>query len=155
MKLGSINVSSAQRSENGAVKIKTAQVILNACLKLCVPTRSSFVCGLAGALASNPVDVVRTRMMNQRGGALYQGTLDCLLQVSNTAHRRPVHTVFTFQKHSVDFSHKLRTSCILPLHIKLDSFFLLEFQQLDRNCLEQDQTPDSTQSSDLNLNLKT
>ncbi|XP_029971249.1 kidney mitochondrial carrier protein 1 isoform X1 [Salarias fasciatus] len=41
---------------------------------------SSFVCGLAGALASNPVDVVRTRMMNQRGGALYQGTLDCLLQ---------------------------------------------------------------------------
>lgn len=44
--------------------------------------RSSFVCGLAGALASNPVDVVRTRMMNQRGGALYQGTLDCLLQVS-------------------------------------------------------------------------
>lgn len=45
--------------------------------------RSSFVCGLAGALASNPVDVVRTRMMNQRGGALYQGTLDCLLQVSH------------------------------------------------------------------------
>ncbi|KTG33078.1 hypothetical protein cypCar_00004041 [Cyprinus carpio] len=27
---------------------------------------SSFTCGLAGALASNPVDVVRTRMMNQR-----------------------------------------------------------------------------------------
>lgn len=44
--------------------------------------RSSFVCGLAGALTSNPVDVVRTRMMNQRGAALYQGTLDCLLQVS-------------------------------------------------------------------------
>lgn len=41
------------------------------------------MCGLAGALASNPVDVVRTRMMNQRGGALYQGTLDCILQVSN------------------------------------------------------------------------
>lgn len=39
------------------------------------------MCGLAGALASNPVDVVRTRMMNQRGGALYQGTLDCVLQV--------------------------------------------------------------------------
>lgn len=48
----------------------------------CVLSRASFVCGLAGALASNPVDVVRTRMMNQRGGALYQGTLDCLLQVS-------------------------------------------------------------------------
>ncbi|KAG7261236.1 hypothetical protein CRUP_017241 [Coryphaenoides rupestris] len=41
---------------------------------------SSFVCGLAGALTSNPVDVVRTRMMNQRGGSLYQGTVDCLLQ---------------------------------------------------------------------------
>ncbi|KAG5261936.1 hypothetical protein AALO_G00290240 [Alosa alosa] len=46
---------------------------------------SSFACGLAGALASNPIDVVRTRMMNQRvvldgtcGG--YKGTLDCLLQ---------------------------------------------------------------------------
>uniref|UniRef100_A0A8B9QM45 Solute carrier family 25 member 30 n=1 Tax=Anas platyrhynchos TaxID=8839 RepID=A0A8B9QM45_ANAPL len=46
---------------------------------------SSFTCGLAGALASNPVDVVRTRMMNersQRNGAHsnYKGTLDCLLQ---------------------------------------------------------------------------
>ncbi|XP_061551022.1 kidney mitochondrial carrier protein 1-like isoform X2 [Phycodurus eques] len=41
---------------------------------------SSFVCGLAGALASNPVDVVRTRMMNRRGAALYQGTLDCVLR---------------------------------------------------------------------------
>lgn len=46
---------------------------------------SSFTCGLAGALASNPVDVVRTRMMNQRvlrdgRGAGYTGTLDCLLQ---------------------------------------------------------------------------
>ncbi|CAD7680807.1 unnamed protein product [Nyctereutes procyonoides] len=47
---------------------------------------SSFTCGLAGALASNPVDVVRTRMMNQRvlrDGRCsgYTGTLDCLLQV--------------------------------------------------------------------------
>lgn len=47
---------------------------------------ASFTCGLAGALASNPVDVVRTRMMNQRvlrdgGCAGYTGTLDCLLQV--------------------------------------------------------------------------
>lgn len=46
---------------------------------------SSFTCGLAGALASNPVDVVRTRMMNQRvlrDGKCpgYKGTLDCLLQ---------------------------------------------------------------------------
>lgn len=45
--------------------------------------RSSFTCGLAGALASNPVDVVRTRMMNQRvlsGGPLYKGTLDGVMQ---------------------------------------------------------------------------
>ncbi|KFQ17895.1 Kidney mitochondrial carrier protein 1, partial [Merops nubicus] len=46
---------------------------------------SSFTCGLAGALASNPIDVVRTRMMNQgsqqNGGySNYKGTLDCLLQ---------------------------------------------------------------------------
>ncbi|XP_054062067.1 kidney mitochondrial carrier protein 1 [Rissa tridactyla] len=46
---------------------------------------SSFTCGLAGALASNPIDVVRTRMMNQRsqkhgGHSNYKGTLDCLLQ---------------------------------------------------------------------------
>ncbi|XP_007666838.1 kidney mitochondrial carrier protein 1 [Ornithorhynchus anatinus] len=47
---------------------------------------SSFTCGLAGAIASNPVDVVRTRLMNQktlRGGTRsgYLGTLDCLLQM--------------------------------------------------------------------------
>ncbi|XP_020660359.2 brain mitochondrial carrier protein 1 isoform X2 [Pogona vitticeps] len=45
---------------------------------------SSFTCGLAGAIASNPVDVVRTRMMNQRaivGGVdLYRGTLDGLIK---------------------------------------------------------------------------
>ncbi|KAG9492038.1 hypothetical protein GDO78_000519 [Eleutherodactylus coqui] len=46
-------------------------------------TRSSFTCGLAGALASNPIDVVRTRMMNQSSlGEMsgYKGTMDCLLQ---------------------------------------------------------------------------
>lgn len=47
---------------------------------------SSFTCGLAGALASNPVDVVRTRMMNQRAIVghvdLYKGTLDGILKVS-------------------------------------------------------------------------
>ncbi|KAK9401627.1 kidney mitochondrial carrier protein 1 [Crotalus adamanteus] len=46
---------------------------------------ASFTCGLAGALASNPIDVVRTRMMNQRTVRTgpqpgYKGTLDCLLQ---------------------------------------------------------------------------
>ncbi|XP_060548104.1 brain mitochondrial carrier protein 1 [Pantherophis guttatus] len=45
---------------------------------------SSFTCGLAGAVASNPVDVVRTRMMNQRAIVgtveLYRGTMDGLLK---------------------------------------------------------------------------
>ncbi|XP_060688527.1 brain mitochondrial carrier protein 1 [Hemiscyllium ocellatum] len=49
---------------------------------------SSFTCGLAGALASNPVDVVRTRMMNQKvlSGThiIYKGTLDGLLQTWRT-----------------------------------------------------------------------
>uniref|UniRef100_A0A8C1S244 Uncharacterized protein n=1 Tax=Cyprinus carpio TaxID=7962 RepID=A0A8C1S244_CYPCA len=39
--------------------------------------------GRHSALASNPVDVVRTRMMNQRvlaGNPLYKGTLDGLMQ---------------------------------------------------------------------------
>lgn len=44
-----------------------------------------FTCGLAGAIASNPVDVVRTRMMNQRAIVgnmeLYKGTLDGLVKV--------------------------------------------------------------------------
>uniref|UniRef100_A0A2K5E400 Solute carrier family 25 member 14 n=1 Tax=Aotus nancymaae TaxID=37293 RepID=A0A2K5E400_AOTNA len=46
---------------------------------------SSFTCGLAGALASNPVDVVRTRMMNQRAIVghvdLYKGTIDGILKM--------------------------------------------------------------------------
>ncbi|XP_060900094.1 kidney mitochondrial carrier protein 1 isoform X1 [Labrus mixtus] len=62
--------------------ITKKHLILSGCMGDTVYTHflSSFVCGLAGALASNPVDVVRTRMMNQRGGSLYQGTLDCILQ---------------------------------------------------------------------------
>lgn len=50
------------------------------CVCMC---SSSFTCGLAGALASNPVDVVRTRMMNQRvlsGSPMYKGTLDGVMQ---------------------------------------------------------------------------
>uniref|UniRef100_UPI00358DE624 brain mitochondrial carrier protein 1-like n=1 Tax=Myxine glutinosa TaxID=7769 RepID=UPI00358DE624 len=48
---------------------------------------ASFSCGLAGAIASNPIDVVRTRMMNQRviqGSILYQSTLHCFLQTWRT-----------------------------------------------------------------------
>lgn len=50
---------------------------------VCCVFSSSFTCGLAGALASNPVDVVRTRMMNQRvltGGPMYKGTVDGVMQ---------------------------------------------------------------------------
>lgn len=65
-------------------------------------TSSSFLCGLAGALASNPVDVVRTRMMNQKsqnhgGHSAYKGTLDCLLQVSSSGAIINLETVATKQ----------------------------------------------------------
>lgn len=64
-----------------------------------LPYSSSFTCGLAGALASNPVDVVRTRMMNQRAlrdGKCpgYTGTLDCLLQVSGVVRLYSVVSSF-------------------------------------------------------------
>ncbi|KRT80539.1 mitochondrial carrier protein, partial [Oryctes borbonicus] len=50
---------------------------------------SSLSAGLAGAVASTPIDVVRTRLMNQRkiklseggiGMRMYNGTLDCFIQ---------------------------------------------------------------------------
>lgn len=52
---------------------------------------SSFLAGLAGAVASNPIDVVRTRLMNQRKiksavvnglkvEAIYTSSVDCFLQ---------------------------------------------------------------------------
>ncbi|XP_068604781.1 kidney mitochondrial carrier protein 1-like isoform X2 [Brachionichthys hirsutus] len=55
---------------------------------------SSITCGLAGALTSNPVDVVRTRMMNERGGALYRGTLDCMVQTLRTEGFRAFYKGF-------------------------------------------------------------
>lgn len=48
---------------------------------------SSIIAGLAGALASNPIDVVKTRMMNQRStssGELYKSTADCFLRTCKT-----------------------------------------------------------------------
>ena len=52
---------------------------------VCTHFLSCLTCGLVGALASNPVNVVRTCMMNQRvlrddKCPGYKGTLDCLLQ---------------------------------------------------------------------------
>jgi len=56
---------------------------------------SSFLAGLAGAIASNPIDVVRTRLMNQRDlksavvdgvkvQAIYTSSVDCFLQTVRT-----------------------------------------------------------------------
>ncbi|XP_066931049.1 brain mitochondrial carrier protein 1-like isoform X2 [Clytia hemisphaerica] len=49
---------------------------------------SSIIAGLAGALASNPIDVIKTRMMNQRrttsADELYKSTFDCFLRTSKT-----------------------------------------------------------------------
>ncbi|KAK3586644.1 hypothetical protein CHS0354_024250 [Potamilus streckersoni] len=57
---------------------------------------SSFLAGLAGAIASTPVDVIKTRLMNQKKlkvsvisngtaiPAIYNSSLDCLLQTVRT-----------------------------------------------------------------------
>jgi len=55
---------------------------------------SSIIAGFSGAVASNPIDVVKTRMMNQRclktmsavpAAAIYSGSLHCLVTVSMCA----------------------------------------------------------------------
>lgn len=45
--------------------------------------RSSAVASFCAAVASNPVDVIKTRMMNQRttNPHLYRTSLDCLVKV--------------------------------------------------------------------------
>ncbi|XP_065055702.1 kidney mitochondrial carrier protein 1-like [Rhopilema esculentum] len=55
---------------------------------------ASIVAGLAGAIASNPIDVVKTRMMNQRklksgsqsssNGVIYKNSLDCFVRTAKT-----------------------------------------------------------------------
>lgn len=48
---------------------------------------SSIVAGFAGALASNPIDVIKTRMMNQRTNCteeLYKSTFDCFIRTCRT-----------------------------------------------------------------------
>ena len=63
--------------------------------------RSSAVASFCAAVASNPVDVVKTRMMNQRTNNphLYRTSLDCIIkvggavgQVGCTVHSSPLHT---------------------------------------------------------------
>ncbi|EPY78919.1 conserved oligomeric Golgi complex subunit 3 isoform 1 [Camelus ferus] len=87
---------------------------------------SSFTCGLAGALASNPVDVVRTRMMNQRvlrdsRCPGYTGTLDCLLQL-------PIEDLCSLTSRSLPIAH----SSIVPEStedILLKGFTSLEMKE--------------------------
>ncbi|XP_065176573.1 kidney mitochondrial carrier protein 1-like [Sycon ciliatum] len=47
---------------------------------------SSFIAGFAGAIASNPIDVVKTRMMNQKvvpgNDQLYKSSLDCAVRTA-------------------------------------------------------------------------
>lgn len=81
------------------------------------------MCGLAGALASNPVDCVRTRMMNQKGVALYQGTLDCLVQVSHM----PCQQNLVIPKPSPD------SICFKCCHQKSDIYLTVE---VTPNCFE-------------------
>ncbi|XP_014678335.1 PREDICTED: kidney mitochondrial carrier protein 1-like [Priapulus caudatus] len=56
---------------------------------------SSFIAGLGGAITSNPIDVIKTRMMSQRNlrllpvegvqsSAIYTGSLDCAIQTVRT-----------------------------------------------------------------------
>ncbi|GAB1605525.1 kidney mitochondrial carrier protein 1-like [Argonauta hians] len=53
---------------------------------------ASFTAGLAGAITSNPIDVVKTRLMNQRvlksadgaSSAIYSSSLDCVLRTAKT-----------------------------------------------------------------------
>jgi hypothetical protein len=56
------------------------------CKILSLSGRCGFIAGFAGAMASNPIDVIKTRLMNQRmlkSGAskVYKGSVDCALQV--------------------------------------------------------------------------
>lgn len=51
---------------------------------------ASLIAGLAGALTSNPIDVVKTRLMNQRcianspNEVIYKGTVDCFVRTTKT-----------------------------------------------------------------------
>ncbi|XP_031833424.1 uncoupling protein Bmcp mitochondrial [Nomia melanderi] len=41
---------------------------------------SSFIASMGSAVASTPIDVVRTRLMNQRRPHIYSGSIDCFVQ---------------------------------------------------------------------------
>jgi solute carrier family 25 protein 14/30 len=58
-----------------------------------------FIAGFAGAMASNPIDVIKTRLMNQRmlkSGAskVYKGSVDCALQTIRTEGVRALYKGF-------------------------------------------------------------
>ena len=51
------------------------------------PSSASFLAGVLGTAATNPIDVIKSRMMNQRGAGtttpthVYSGALDCFIMV--------------------------------------------------------------------------
>lgn len=64
------------------------------CSKLVLPLcRSSVVASFCAAVASNPIDVIKTRMMNQRTNSphLYRTSLDCLVKVGGRGGARRGH----------------------------------------------------------------
>lgn len=115
-------------------------------------TSSSFLCGLAGALASNPVDVVRTRMMNQKsqkhgGHSAYKGTLDCLLQVSSSCiiiNRNCCHQAMILLWSSkflcvpnnldISFAIMLKRTMLSVMHSSVKSIYCLD-RKAGKKCL--------------------
>jgi len=43
--------------------------------------RASMVAGLITTTVSSPMDVIKTRLMNESGGSKYSGTFDCMFKV--------------------------------------------------------------------------
>uniref|UniRef100_A0A673SUS7 Solute carrier family 25 member 30 n=1 Tax=Suricata suricatta TaxID=37032 RepID=A0A673SUS7_SURSU len=96
---------------------------------------SSFACGLAGALASNPVDVVRTRMMNQRvlrDGRCsgYTGTLACLLQVRGRVRRARQGGSLASVLPSLEFLLRVRNTAVSSTTLVACNCMTLDVQTL-------------------------
>ena len=61
---------------------------LSVCLSLSVAS-AGMVAGFCSCVASNPIDVVKSRVMNEKMGGgekLYKGSIDCLHLVCHLSH---------------------------------------------------------------------